>query len=185
MTLAADLYNALQGQAWDDLRAPATVIPIRGQAGDPDVDLDGTLLFDAATGEQIAVLWQMPHAWNATPIRPHVHWSKTTSGTGDVVWEYRYRRANNGAALATGWSSWIAATGRNVTATGNDAENVIVVDAFPELAMTGYRGSCIIATQVRRNGAATGDGYAADARLLEFDIHYQRHGLGSEQEYPT
>jgi len=80
MTLAADLYNALQGQSWDDLRAPASVIPIRGQSGDPDVDTDGSLLFDAATGEQIAVIWQMPHAWNSTPIRPHVHWSKTTSG---------------------------------------------------------------------------------------------------------
>jgi predicted RecA/RadA family phage recombinase len=174
-----------QGESWEDLRAPATAIPVRGQSGDPDVELDGTLLFDSATGEQIAVIWQMPHAWDRDAIRPHVHWSKTTSGTGDVKWEYRYRIANNNAAMATGFSAWVSATGRSMVATGNDAKDYVVIDAFPELSMDGYLGSCIISTQIRRNGAATGDTYGDDARLWEADIHYRVKGLGSETEIPS
>jgi hypothetical protein len=38
---------------------------------------------------------------------------------------------------------------------------------------------------IRRNPAAAGDTYAADAILFDADVHYRVHGLGSEQEYPT
>ena len=84
MSLAGDLYNVFQGEAWDDLRAPATTIPLRGQAGDPDDDVDGSLLFDAATGEQIAIIYQMPHAWDRKNVRFHCHWAKTSNVTGHV-----------------------------------------------------------------------------------------------------
>ena len=98
MTLAAGLWSTIQGQAWDDLRTPATAIPIRGQSGDPDADVDGTLLFDASTAEQVALLFQLPHAWeHGTGVRFHIHWAKTTDAAGDVEWEYRYRRWANGA----------------------------------------------------------------------------------------
>jgi hypothetical protein len=183
MSLAGDFYNVFQGASWNDLLTPATVIPIRGQSGDPGVDADGTLLFDAATGEQVALIYQMPHNWDQTVIRFHVHWAKTTSGTGDVLWEYRWRGANNGETMATGYSAWIAATGRSTAVTGNTGKNQITIDAFPELDLSAYRGSSIIAMQLRRSGAATGDTYAADARLWSADPHLRLVGLGSETEY--
>ena len=53
----------LQTESWDDLRTPASTIPISGQSGDLDADSDGTLLLDATTEEHVSMLYQMPHAW--------------------------------------------------------------------------------------------------------------------------
>ena len=182
MTLAAGLWSTIQGQAWDDLRTPATAIPIRGQSGDPDADVDGTLLFDASTAEQVALLFQLPHAWeHGTGVRFHIHWAKTTDAAGDVEWEYRYRRWANGA-VAPAWSDWVAATTRNQDIA---ADQATLIDGWPELSMTGHIGSCLLSIQLRRNPDATNDNYAADARLYDADCHYRVWGLGSEREYPS
>ena len=50
----------------------------------------------------------------------------------------------------------------------------LLVDADP----------AIILWQVRRNPAAAADTYAANARLLEFDIHYRKNKLGTAVELP-
>lgn len=181
MSLAGDLYNVFQGESWDDLRAPATTIPLRGQAGDPDDDVDGSLLFDAATGEQIAIIYQMPHAWDRKNVRFHCHWAKTSNVTGHVRWQERHRIWNNDA-VTPDWSAWVNATGISST-TGADQKTRI--SSFPEWSMTGMRGSCMISVQLRRNGATGADTYAADARLYEADLHYRVYGLGSETEVPT
>jgi hypothetical protein len=182
MSVAASLYAAVNGPSWDDLRTPATSIPIRGQSGDPDADDDGSLLFDASTAEQVALLFQLPHSWqHGTGVRFHVHWAKSTDAAGDVVWEYRYRRwANN--AIAPAWSDWIAATTRSQTIA---ADQTTLIDGWPELSMTGLLGSCLLSIQLRRNPDAETDTYAADARLYDADCHYRAYGLGSPQEYPS
>ena len=50
--------------------------------------------------------------------------------------------------------------------------------------MTGRKESVIILWQIRRNVAAVGDDYGANARLFEFDIHYRKNKLGSAVELP-
>lgn len=181
MSIAASLWESVQGDAWDDLRAPASAIPIRGQSGDPDSDTDGGLLFDATTAEQVSIIYQMPHAWESTGIRFHCHWQKTTDAAGDVEWEMRYRVWNNNA-IAPAFSSWIAATGRSQAIA---SDQTTLVDSWPEIAMTGYRKSCMVNIQLRRNPDAADDTYAADVKLWEADIHYRRYGMGSAKEYPT
>jgi len=186
MTAAASIYSALAGAQWEDLRSPATAIPIRGQSGDPDDDADGTLLFDATAVEQCAVIYQMPHAWDRKNVRFHLHWSKATGTAGTVAWQERHRIFNNND-VAPDWSSWISATGISL-ATGADQK--IRIASFPEWAMSGKRGSCMISVQVRRNATCTGlatgcDTFAGDARLWETDIHYRVVGLGSTTEVPS
>ena len=181
MTLAGQLSLG-PSHRWDDLRAPATAIPLQGQSGDPDADTDGTLLFDDSTAEQVSIIWQMPHAWiHGSGVRLHVHWAKSTDAAGDVEWEMRYRTVANGA-VASAWSEWAAADARSHTLASDQA---VVIDAWSEIAMTGLIGSCMLGVQIRRNPAATDDTYAADARLWEADIHYMVGNLGSEEEYPT
>lgn len=180
MTIAGSLWEAIQGEAWDDLRTPASAIPIRGKQGDPDTDTDGTLLFDSASVEQISVLYQLPHSWNSTDVRPHLHWSKTTDAAGDVVWQFRYRVFNNGA-VAPDWSAWTDASTRSQTI---GADQKILIDGFGSVPMAGLRASCMLSIQFRRNTDDAGDTYGADARLWDADVHYRRYGLGSEREYP-
>jgi hypothetical protein len=182
MTLAASLWAAIQGEAWEDLRTPATAIPLQGQSGDPDADSDGTLLFDATTAEQVSLIFQMPHGWvDGSGVRLHVHWSKSTDAAGGVVWEERHRTiANN--AIPGAWSEFAAATTRSQAVASNQA---VIIDGWAEIAMTGLKGSDMLHVQIRRNPAATADTYAADVRLFDADLHYRAYGLGSEQEYPT
>jgi len=165
---------------WDDMSREATAIPTQGQQGDPDRDTDGSLLFSGSSIEQIACLYQMRHVWVGTPIRPHMHWAKTTAASGDVVWEERHRIWNNGE-VPPDWSAWTAATLRSLPI---DDTLRTLVDAWDQLDMTGKRVSCMVSVQYRRNPTAVGDTYTADARLYDADIHYQRLG-GSLQEYPT
>lgn len=188
MTLVAGLWEAVQGEAWDDIRTPATAIPIRGQSGDPDSDVDGTLLFDKDSVEQVALLYQMPHAWKqGSTVRFHCHWSKTSNASGTVLWQERHRIWDNGS-VAPAWSSWTGPTGISL-ATGADQKTRIT--SFAEWSMTGMKGSCMVSVQLRRNASATGaatgvtDSYAADVRLWDVDLHARMFGLGSEQEYPS
>ena len=51
--------------------------------------------------------------------------------------------------------------------------------------MTGKRESCMICVKFRRLPSHASDTYAADARFLEFDIHYQSNKDGTEDEYPA
>ena len=180
MSLAGSLLVAIDGEQWEDLRAPASTLPLRGQSGDPGDDVDGSLLFDAATGEQISVIYQMPHGWQRNGVRFHCHWSKTTGASGHVRWQERHRIWNNNDVTAD-WSSWVNATGVSLT-TGADTKTRI--SSFPEWTMTGMKGSCMLSVQLRRTAATGADSYASDARLWECDLHYRMTG-GSETEVPN
>lgn len=182
MSIAGSLYEVLQTESWEDLRTPATAIPLQGNSGDPDVDTDGTLLFDATTAEQVALIFQMPHAWkHGTGVRVHVHWSKSTDAVGDVEWEMNYRTIANGSVPGA-WSGWAAATARSQTIA---ADQAVIIDAFTEVDMSGLIGSDMLHVLIRRNPDATDDTYAADAVLFDVDCHYRVFGLGSENEYPS
>lgn len=183
--LAASLWHTLQGDAWDDLRFPASGINPAGQVDAPAVDTStypGTLLFVNTSTRLLAGVAQMPHAWvEGSAVRPHVHWSKTTSASGGVVWEFCYAIADVGETFGA-YSAWIAGT--NVVS-DSDTAHKHALDTFGDVAMTGKKGSTMIAWQLRRKHDATGDDYAANARLWELDFHYRVWGLGSSQEYPT
>lgn len=170
--------------AWDDLRFPAHGINPAGQTDAPAVDtatFPGTLLFSTSAVNLIAGVAQMPHDWaRGSELRPHLHWAKSTSASGGVVWEWCYAIADIGGTFGA-YSAWIPATA--VVADGNTA-NKHALDSFPSLAMTGYKESTMIAWQIRRNTAATADNYGAVARLFEFDFHYQVGKLGTATEIP-
>jgi hypothetical protein len=170
--------------AWDDLRFPAQGINPAGSASPPDVDtttFPGTLLFAHNQINSVAGIAQMPHAWApGTAIRPHVHWAKTTSAAGGVVWEWAYSIANVTDVFPS-MGDWAAAT----SSTGDDdTADKHSIDVLPELDMTDKRESVCLVWHLRRNTDAAADTYAAAARLIEFDIHYQSAKLGTTEEYP-
>lgn len=167
--------------SWDDLRFPSQGINPPGQVNDPDIDIDGTLLFDEGRTELIAGIAQMPHTWvEGTAIKPHIHWMKTTSAAGDVVWQFAYRIADPGDVFPA-FSDWITATPAPVSP--GDVADTHGISSFGSLDMTGFKISCIIIWKLQRVGGDEGDTYGADAKLLEFDIHYRNHNYGSRQEY--
>jgi hypothetical protein len=165
---------------WDDLRFPAQGITLGGIVSPPGAD-GGTLLFDGDDSvEAIGGVAQMPHTWvEGTSIRPHVHWSKSADGTGDVIWTLRYRWANPGDVFPA-WSETIV--GVTAVASGDLADQHAIT-GFGEIDGTGKLLSSIFLWQLGRLPTDENDTYADDARLYEFDIHYLVNGIGSTSEF--
>jgi len=168
---------------WDDLRFPAQGINPLGGASDPDVDtadpFAGTLLFDDAKTEIVGGVAQMPHSWLiGSTISPHIHWSPTSAGSGNVAWRFSYQIAPINetfpGALTTAGIEVDAAAGIN---------NRHQIHGFTDIDMSTYRStggvSIVIVWKLERVGGDASDTYVGDARLLEFDIHYQSDGNGS------
>ena len=168
---------------WEDLRFPAQGIDVTGPTGPPSVSSeDGSLLFAAGADDQIAIIAQMPHSWDeGTPVVPHVHWSKSTSAAGTVAWKCEYTMANPGGTFPAFQTLSTVTETVAGTPDGNTA-NQHLISTFGELDMTGMDISCIIKFKITRD--VSEDTYGADAKLLEFDIHYlnDRSG-GSVQQF--
>jgi hypothetical protein len=185
LTVEGQRMHFVQSPRWDDLRFPAQGLNPAGQAAPPTIDnttFPGTLLFSGSIINGQGGVAQMPHAWEkGTAVRPHLHWSKTTSVSGGVVWQWRYTKANIGDVFGA-YSAWIDAV---PAVPHSDTANKQALDAFPELDMTENRESAVICWEFRRNPTVGGDTYGANARLYEFDIHYQVGKLGTVTEIPV
>lgn len=170
---------------WDDLRFPATAINPPGQASDPDVEAASGLLLFAATGtELVYLLAQMPHCWEeGTAVSPHVHWQKTTSASGDVMWQLSYKISAIGEVMDADWTT-VTASSPVASTPDNDTANEHLLTSFTDIAMAGNTLSTCILFRLSRLGDDAADTYGADARLLEFDLHYQTDQPGgSRQEF--
>jgi hypothetical protein len=170
---------------WDDLRFPAQGINPAGAVAAPAVDtteaaFPGTLLFDNATPELVCGVAQMPHEWvEGTNLRPHVHWMKTTSAVGNVVWHLYYRVINRGVAS----EAWVGpVVGETELSTG-DVADVEGITTFGDLPMPYLVTSKMLAWRLYRKADDAADTYGADARMLELDFHYQKNSLGSGAEF--
>ena len=175
----------LTDTSWDDLRFPAQGINPPGLVSDPDVETStGLLLFDAASTEMIAGVAQLPHTWNeASTIRPHVHWQKTTSAAGDVLWQIDYEVVNNGDVAPMAYGEQLQAASVASGTPDNDTANELLITPLGDVAMTSKTLSCIVFWKLSRIGGDAADTYGADARLLEFDIHYEIDSFGSDDEF--
>lgn len=169
---------------WDDLTFPANAINPTGAASDADIDASdtvyiGTLLFDASATELCAGVAQFPHKMKiGSIIHPHIHWIGTTTGTGNVLWRLSYDIADvNGTFTGT-------YTDIDVLAAAPASATKHCLAEFGEIDMSAYTGvSSMMLWRVSRIGGDATDTYAADARLLEFDIHYEIDSMGSREEY--
>ena len=170
---------------WDDLRFPSQGINPPGGVSDADVEATtGLLLFASNATELVAGVAQLPHAWReGSTIRPHVHWQKTTSAAGGVYWRLDYELVNNGETAAMDYGTSLG-TGSVVGGTPDtDTANKVLISSFGGIDMKDYRISCLLLWKLYRVHDNASDTYGADARLIEFDIHYELDSFGSEKEF--
>ena len=173
------------GVLWDDLRFPAQALNPAGAVNDADIDTAdttfiGTLLFDAGSTEIIAGVAQMPHAWiEGSTISPHIHWAPTDATAGNVVWQFDYDIAAPNGTFSGSYTT------SSITEAAGGSANGHQLAGFADIDMTGYTLSTIILWRISRIGGDASDTYGADARLFEFDIHYQLQSgaEGSRQEF--
>lgn len=173
-----------QGDAamWEDLRFPASSLNPPGAASDADVDNSttflGTLLFDAGSTEICAGQAQMPHSRQAgSNLRCHIHWAPTTNLAGNVLWRLEYQIANRGAVFPASYTTL------NILSGSTSTLNAHITAEFTEIDGSNIGLSSMMIWKLSRIGGDGTDTYAADARLLEFDIHYVVDSLGSKTEH--
>lgn len=165
---------------WDDLRVPAQATRINPAVTKPDFGTfkDGTLtfLFDSASVETVHFNVQIPHQYKlGTNLKPHVHWSPTTTNVGTVIWNLEYTIAEKDGVFGT--TAQIAVTD---TSSGTAFEHRLA--GFPDISGTNIDSvSAMLVCALSRT--ATSDTYTADAALIEFDIHYEIDSIGSRDEY--
>jgi hypothetical protein len=170
---------------WDDLRFPSQSINPPGALVDPDVEsTTGLLLFDDGRIEIAAGVAQFPHSWLVgSAIVPHVHWQKTTSAAGNIAWRLEYELVNNGAVAAMDYGSALTVNAPVSGMTDDDTANQVLISSFGQIDMTGASLSSLLLWRLSRLGGEAEDTYGADARLIEFDIHYQIDSNGSMTEF--
>ena len=169
---------------WDDMRMPASAIDPPGTASDPDFDTtNGGWLFAATGTELIFLQVQIPHTWNeGTTLKPHVHWQKTTSAAGNVVWELQYKWAPIAEVMDAAFTTLSSSTVVPGTPDNNTA-NEHLITSLGDISATGKQISDMLMMKFSRLGSDAADTYGADSRLLEFDIHYEVSTPGSDQEF--
>jgi hypothetical protein len=182
-----DSYNntvTVEDGYWEDLRFPAQGINPAGSPAPASVDSStyfGTLLFAGNTDNHIAGVAQLPHSWQrGTAIRPHIHWAKTTTASGDIAWRFRYAWADIGGTFST-YSDWQSPATGGVS--HSNTANKHALTSFPEMSpATGVGESSIILWELMRD--VSEDDVADAVRLFELDFHYQTNKSGTRSEVP-
>lgn len=149
-----------------------------GAGTDPGRDTSSGLLeFDGSGTEVISGAAMLPRQWReGSVVSPCVHWSKTTSATGTVLWQWRYKYADMGKGV-TSFTDWLAAI--EVVSGGNAADRHARAD-LPDFTLGTETGSVLL-WQLRRLGGS--DTYGADAQLYAFALNLQIDRIGSTTEF--
>jgi len=170
---------------WDDLRTPVNAIRVPPARAPIWTAFKGTevLAFSdqaiAGNEELVYFTVQMPHNWaEGTFIVCHIHFVPQDNTGGNVRWLLTYSWANQEAVFPGETTLTVDAACGNVTDAHKYGEFPdIVADAVGKLI------SSMLVCKLQRNSSHANDTYdGKSAYLLEFDVHYQKDGLGSRQE---
>ena len=170
----------LTDTVWDDLRAPVNQGKLKGTADPTWTDAVGgqVLLFPINVDKEIYFILQFPHDYaEGTDIVPHVHWCYAANLVGGSVrWGMEYWWLEEGQVI--GGSDTIYA----LTPAANNDALTLYRTSLPGISGTGHKISSILNCRIFRDADDVSDNYSNNAYLLEFDIHYQKDGLGSAEE---
>lgn len=180
-----DLLEGLDNQpkttiAWNDLRFPAQAINPVGIAADPARNVDtGLLEFSGTIDNVIMGVAQMPHDWKLeSTINPHIHIVFPTANALNSRWKLEYNIGNINGNFANALGTWT--DGGTITVQNPNNTLLHSKGHFANIVMTGKTLSSVVLWKVTRlANSDAADDYTGIVTLLEFDIHYQKDGLGS------
>lgn len=171
--------NIMEQPRWEDFRIAASVAkpgiaaPTYRAFG-PSGSLQALMFATGPADQSVHFEVQIPHSAKVgTKLYPHVHFSPTTTGTGNVLWGLEYSWANIGGVF--GAPTIILA---DKTVNGIAFEHLLAT--FDPIEIE-FEISSMLVCRLFRD--VSGDNYNTDAALLEFDIHFMHDSIGSREEY--
>lgn len=180
-TITGKTRLARNAISWDDLRTPAGGLRLPATNPPQEVAYQGSIVLafeDEAVNEDIIYFMvQLPHNWKeGTNIHPHVHWTPEDNAGGNVRWTFTYSWANVDGTFP-------AQTSDTITAAAGTTADKHLKSEFTTIVGTGKTISSMLICSLKRNSSDAGDTYTGkDARLLEFDFHYEIDSFGSFSE---
>lgn len=160
---------------WDDFRVPLTQTK-QGATAKPDFDYTnvGYLFPQNDPDEILYIIAQMPHTWKeGSDIGPHVHWRQTANQ--NAVFKISYAWTNNGSPISA-FSTYVMDQPEFSFSSGSlmqlSAGSALISGVGKTLS------SMLMIKLYREDNVYTGD-----ALVYDFDIHYEKDSLGSNEEY--
>ena len=180
-------FQTMHGTAlnYEDIRVPMSTAKRLGNS-DPDWELfadDGAgstgvhvQAFAAGTEQELEFTVQIPHAWSlGTNVNAHVHWSPSSTDTGDVTWKLEFTLAAKDGTFGN-------TTTLSVTTPGDGTDRKHQYAVLGDIDLSSFTAdtdiSIILTCRVYRD-VADGDDYADDAFLHEVDFHMAMDTIGS------
>lgn len=168
---------------WDDIIVPGTSVRTTGTTP-PDIEQfnGSTIYLPAFAGggpstEQAFFSCELPHDWKeGSVIRPHIHWSPSTAGAGNVKW---YLDLQMSPARGEDFSATFTRSAVDVTRTKAGTHEIIETTELVDMPLAKI-GAMLIGRIYR---VPTDDTYADDAFLLSIGFHYQMDTHGSRQVF--
>ena len=168
---------------WDDIKVPMSNTKLNAAQSEPALEemITGVFAYafeaDADSVERLNFVFQLPHnRKNATDLEAHMHWSPSTTNTGDCYWRFSYTIISIDGTFGAVTHLRIADAGDGVALKHQLAE-------FGVIDGSALGISSVLIGNVTRLGEAAEDTFTGVAYGLEFDLHYEIDSPGSPHEY--
>ena len=131
--------------------------------------------FDSGSSNMVYGSFELQHDYDeGSALYFHVHWSPTTTNTGNIVWGVEYTIAKANAVFPSPTTT----TGTPTAAPGVvDRHSLLNIAVFPGFGLT--IGTVIAFRLFRQNGGT--DTFTGNAFLHSVGVHYAADTLGSRQ----
>jgi hypothetical protein len=131
--------------------------------------------FDAGVADEVYGSFEIPHDYKeGGDLYFHVHWSPTTTNTGNIVWGIEYTVGNMGAVFSTNDTKTGTPTAAPGTVGKHEIKNIYIIPG------ESIKIGAIIAFRLFRQNGGT-DTFTGNAFLHSVGIHYQIDTIGSRE----
>lgn len=129
--------------------------------------------FDAGVADELHGAVELQHDYKeGTDLVLHLHWSPTTTNTGNIVWGYAYTIADNGSAIPSQSAGTATPTAAPGIINQHIRQNIVTISG------SGLKIGAILAFRVYRQNGGT-DTFTGNAFLHSIGVHYTCDTVGS------
>lgn len=177
----ADGFLQSYGDAkqWKDLIMPASNLR-PGATAPTYVAFIGGIFgarFDAGVSNMVYGSFELQHDYDeGTDLYFHVHWSPTTTNTGNIVWGVEYTAANGNEVFPSSTTVLGTPTAAPGVINRHQLQNIAIIPGL------GLRIGTNVAFRLFRQAGGT-DTFTGNAFLHTVGVHYAADTLGSRELY--
>lgn len=128
---------------------------------------------DGAVAMEVHGSFEMQHDYKAgSALSVHVHWSPTTTNTGNIRWGLEYTIASKDETFPTTTTIYVTQAGSGVV----DRQQMV---SFADISGTGVDITDVLAFRLFRDSNNAADTFTGNAFLHQVGIHYEADTCGS------